>query len=439
MTLKDVLSINGKKCACGKVHSFPTDLIYCGKGVINNLPEIIRKLNGRKAFIICDINTKKVAGDMVISILKNEKIDHTLFTFKTEKPIPDEEYTGSAVLHFDKSCDIIIGVGSGVINDISKILATVSSKPYIIVGTAPSMDGYASDTSSMERDGLKTSIPSKCADAIIGDTDILCKAPDKMLKAGLGDVIAKYTSLAEWKISNIINDEYHCETIASIIRGCLKDCTDNAEKLLQRDEEAVKAVFESLVITGMAMAYAGCSRPASGVEHYISHIWDMRGLSKGTPVDLHGIQTGIGSYIAIKLFEKLKNITPDRQKAIAFAKSFNFNEHSKFLLDFVGSGANAMIRQEEKEQKFNLDNHKARLDKIISSWDEIIKTINDEIPSFHEIDRLYSSIKLPKMPNEINIDDGIIFDTFIATKNIRDKYVLSRLAWDLGIEKELFM
>lgn len=439
MTLKDVLSINGKNCSCGKVHSFPTDMIFCGKGVMNLLPETVKKLGGSKAFVICDPNTKKAAGDKVISVLNKADIKHTLFTFNCEKPIPNEEYTGSAVLHFDKTCDIIIGIGSGVINDIGKILATVSSKPYIIVGTAPSMDGYASDTSSMERDGLKTSIPSKCADAIFGDTDILCNAPDKMLKAGLGDVIAKYTSLAEWKISNIINDEYYCETIASIIRGCLKDCTDNAEKLLQRDEEAVKAVFESLVITGMAMAYAGCSRPASGVEHYISHIWDMRGLSKGTPVDLHGIQTGIGSYIAIKLFEKLKNITPDKQKAMAFAESFNFNEHSKFLLDFVGSGANAMIRQEEKEQKYNLDYHKARLDKIISRWDEIIKTINDEIPSFHEIDRLYSSIKLPKMPNEINIDDGIIFDTFIATKNIRDKYVLSRLAWDLGIEKELFM
>jgi len=439
MTIQDALAINGKKCSCGKVHSFPTDKIYCGKGVISKLADTVKAFGASKAYVVCDLNTKKAAGDKVISILEQAKLDYTLFTFNCQKPIPNEEYTGSAVLHFDKSCDIIIGVGSGVVNDISKILATVSSKPYIIVGTAPSMDGYASDSSSMERDGLKTSIPSKCADAIFGDTDILCNAPEKMLMAGLGDIIAKYTSLAEWKISNIINGEYHCETIADIIRGCLKDCTDNAEKLLKRDEQAVKAVFEALVITGMAMAYAGCSRPASGVEHYISHVWDMRGLSKGTPVDLHGIQTGIGSYITIKLFEKLKGITPDREKALEFVKSFSYCEHSRFLLDFIGDGANAMIRQEEKEQKYNLDKHRERLGRILDNWDEIIKTVKAEIPCFDEIDALYSSIGLAKKPSDIGIDDSIVFDTFIATKNIRDKYVLSRLAWDLGIEKELFM
>ena len=370
--------------------------------------------------------------------MEQANIDYTLFTFNCNRPIPDEKFVGSAVLNFDSKCDIIIGVGSGVINDIGKILATVSSKPYIIVGTAPSMDGYASNSSSMECDGLKTSIPSKCADVIIGDTDILCNAPENMLKAGIGDIIAKYTSLAEWKISNVINGEYYCENIASIIRGCLKDCTDNAEKLLERNPDAVKLVFDALVITGMAMAYAGCTRPASGVEHYISHVWDMRGLSKGTPIDLHGTQTGIGTYIAIKLFERLKSITPDKNKALSSVKEFDFKKHAEFLIDFIGDGADKMIEQEEKEQKYNLSSHGARLDTIIGKWDEIIKITDDEIPDFKTIDKLYSSIGLCKMPSDIGIDNGIIFDTFIATKNIRDKYVLSRLAWDLGIEKDLF-
>lgn len=439
MTIREALEINGKKCSCGKVHSFPTDKIYCGKGVINNLPKAVKELCGTKAFVISDVNTKKAAGDKVIEILKNGGIDCTHFTFNCEKVIPNEEFTGSAALNFDYSCDIIIGVGSGVINDIGKILSSIANKPYIIVGTAPSMDGFASNSSSMERDGLKTSIPSKCADAIFGDTDILCKAPEKMLKAGLGDIIAKYTSLAEWKISNIINGEYYCETIAEIIKSCLRACTENAQKLLQRDEKAVMAVFEALVITGMSMAYADCTRPAAGVEHYFSHIWDMRGLSKGTSVDLHGIQTGISSYITIKLFEKLAAITPDKEKALKAAENFSFDEHSKFLLDFVGDGANAMIRLEAKEQKYNLDKHRDRLDKIIDSWDEIIKTVGEEIPDFNQIDALYSSIGLPKLPSEIGIDDSIIFDTFTATKNIRNKYVLSHLAWDLGIDKELFM
>ena len=98
-------------------------------------------------------------------------------------------------MHFDPNCDLIIGVGSGVINDISKILSNISGRKYIIVATAPSMDGYASATSSMSLDGLKVSINSRCPDVIIGDVNVLKWAPEHMLKAGLGDMLAKYIRL----------------------------------------------------------------------------------------------------------------------------------------------------------------------------------------------------------------------------------------------------
>ena len=137
---------------------------------------------------------------------------------------PDETNVGLAIMHFDPSVDAVLGVGSGVVNDISKIVSNISNKFYCIVGTAPSMDGYASATSSMTRDGLKISLPSKCADLIVGDIDILCNAPIKMMVSGLGDMLAKYISIAEWRISNLINGEYYCETIAQLVRTALKKC-----------------------------------------------------------------------------------------------------------------------------------------------------------------------------------------------------------------------
>ena len=103
-------------------------------------------------------------------------------------------------------------------------------------------------------------------------------------------MLAKYVSICEWRIANLITGEYYCETIAQMVRTALKKCVDNAEGLLKRDEEAIKAVFEGLIIGGVAMSYAGVSRPASGVEHYFSHVWDMRALEFGTNMDLHGIQ-----------------------------------------------------------------------------------------------------------------------------------------------------
>ena len=160
------------------------------------------------------------------------------------------------MMHFDVSCDGIVGVGSGVVNDLCKLLALVTERDYAVVGTAPSMDGYASDTSAMLVDGLKLSLNSHCADIIIGDTDILKTAPDVMLHAGLGDMLAKYVGLAEWKISNVINGEPFCPEIASLVKGALQACVNNAGGLMKRDDEAVKAVFDGLVISGVAMTYA---------------------------------------------------------------------------------------------------------------------------------------------------------------------------------------
>ena len=429
--------IENEVCNCGKIHKNPVDELVVGKGVINKLPMIAKKYNAKSAFIIADKNTFSVAGETVKNLLKKEEIKISQYVFKSGNLEPDERTVGSAVMHFDNSCDVIIAIGSGVINDISKILADISGKKYIIVATAPSMDGYASESSSMSMDGVKVSLKSKCPDAIIGDIDILKTAPDNMLRSGMGDMLAKYISICEWRIANIITGEYYCEDVAQMIREALKSCADNAQALLKRDETAILAVFEGLVKGGIAMSYAGVSRPASGVEHYLSHVWDMRGLEFGTPVDFHGIQCAIGTYIAAKIYDKVKEVTPDKEKALKYAKEFNFDDWSDKLREFIGQGAEAMIELEAKEQKYNADKHSKRIDVIIENWEKILEVIKEEIPTVLEIEELFNTINLPKEPKEIGIPNELIPMTFKASKDIRDKYVLSRLMWDLGILDEI--
>ena len=428
--------ISDKNCPCGKEHIFSSKVVT-GKGAVNKLPEILGEMNFKSAFIFADKNTCRAAGERVAEILEKAGIKIKKYIFAKENLEPDEANVGLAVMNFDSSCDVVIGVGSGVINDISKIVANVSGKPYIIVGTAPSMDGYASATSSMTMEGLKISLNSKCADVIIGDTDILCDAPLKMMISGLGDMLAKYVSICEWRISHLITGEYYCEDIAKLVKDSLKKCVDSAEGLIKREAEAVQAVFEGLIICGAAMKFAGLSRPASGVEHYISHIWDMRGAEFGTPVEFHGIQCALGTLIAINLYEKIKNITPDKEKALKFVEGFDFNLWSKELKAFLGRGAESMIALEEKEQKYNSESHKKRLGIILDKWDAVISIIKEELPSSDELLNLFSKIGMPKSVNEIGIDEDILPKTFKATKDIRDKYVLSRLCWDLGIIDEI--
>lgn len=425
-------NLSEKNCVCGKEHLF-TSKIITEKGAINKLPLILKEMKLNNAFIITDENTYSAAGEKVINILENADIKTKKYIFSKETLEPDEANVGLALMNFNRECDVVIGVGSGVINDISKIVANVSGKKYIIVATAPSMDGYASATSSMTMEGLKISLNSKCADVIIGDIDILCNAPVKMMISGLGDMLAKYISICEWRISNIINGEYYCEDIASLVRDSLKKCVDNAEGLLKRDETAVKAVFEGLIICGAAMKFAGLSRPASGIEHYLSHIWDMRGVEFSTPVELHGIQCAVGTMISIKLYEKIKNVTPNKQKALEYAKNFNFSDWSQTLRAFLGKGAESMIALEAKEQKYNLESHKKRLETIIDKWDEIQNIISEELPTVNETIALFDKVGLPKTMGELGISEEILPLTFKSAKDIRNKYVLPRLCWDLGI------
>ncbi len=438
MSMDILNAMNGRPCPCGKDHRFETKIVT-GKGVLSQLPQILGEFGAKKAFLLADPNTWKAAGAAVEKILLAAQIPCPSFRFASNQPEPDEYSVGSAMMHFDASCDIIIGIGSGVINDIGKILSHTSGKPYIIVGTAPSMDGYASATSSMTRDGLKISLPSRSADVIVGDADILCNAPLKMMKSGLGDMLAKFVSICEWRIAHLITGEYYCEDVANLIRSALKRCVDNAQGLLNRNEAAVMAVFEGLVIGGVAMNYAGLSRPASGVEHYISHVLDMRGVEFGTPVDFHGIQCAIGTLISLRLYEKIQSIVPSREKALAYAQNFDVAQWHQELKQYLGKGADSMIALEAKEKKYDVQLHAQRLEQILGNWDAILQIIQEELPSSDALEALLDAIEASKSLSEIGIDETELPMIFRATKDIRDKYVLSRLAWDLGIIDDIIV
>ena len=425
----------GVKCACGKTHPRFDCTVLSGCGVVSRVPDELKKRGIGKVYLLSDVNTEKAAGCRVKSILDGAGVAYSAYVFPDARLEPDEKAVGAAFMHFDHTCNGIVCVGSGVLNDIGKIVSRVSHLPYMIVGTAPSMDGYASATSSMARDGLKISLDSRCPDIIVGDTDILKEAPEKMLLAGLGDMLAKYISIAAWRISRLINGEYYCEGIADMVRTALKRCVDNAEGLKRRENAAVEAVFDGLILTGAAMNMAGVSRPASAGEHYMSHVWDMRALSFGTPNDLHGIQCAVATYETAKRYAALKNIVPDREKAIAHAKDFDFAAWSKVLRGFIGGGAEAMIALEAKERKYDPEKIAARVDTIIAHYGDILSIAAEEIPSPETLEKLYDTLGMPKMPHDIGLDDDILPLTFRASKDIRDKYVLSRLYFDLGIDE----
>lgn len=431
-SLGELLRPEGFACPCGKVHKTALRFADIGRGVLSRLPERVRQLGGRTVQMYCDGNTYHAAGARAEALLSKAGIACHTYCFPEARVTAEAAPVGQAAMHFAHAADVIIGVGGGTINDICKILAGLTGRPYLIVGTAPSMDGFASDTSSMVVDGLKSSLPTAGARAILGDTDILAAAPGELLAAGLGDMLAKYISLAEWRISAEVNGEYFCPHVANLVRRSLDKCAAAAEGLSRRDPDAVGCVMEGLVLSGLAMGFAGVTRPASGMEHYFSHIWDMRALAFDRPEHLHGEQVGVATLLCLQIYEKLCTIRPDQEAALAAVQAFRWEDWCSRLRAFLGGGAEAMIALEAREGKYDKAAHARRLEVILQKWPRILEILQ-ELPRAEKLQALLQVVGGKTTPAELGLTAAEVAETFRMTKDIRDKYVGSRLLWDLGL------
>ncbi len=436
MSLDRLIQEKGHVCACGRIHKVGLRFLKIGQGVVNTLPEAITSLGFHKPFVVCDPNTKRVAWDQVRTALEDMQIPYTLFTFGGDVE-PDEHAIGSLAMAFDRSCDVIVAVGSGVINDCCKVLAHTLGMPSMVVGTAPSMDGYASNSSSMIQNRVKVSLYNACPIAIIADTAIMAQAPMRMLWAGLGDMLAKYVSICEWRISHLVIDEYYCENIAGLVRSSLKRIVDSVDGLMIRDPDAVGAVVEGLILSGISMAFAQISRPASGLEHYFSHLWEMMALDRNLPYELHGIQVGVGTRLTFALYEHIKTLHPSRDVAKDFIDHFDEPSWEANLQRIFGKAGDTIIQTAKQEGKNDPTLHQQRLDRLIDHWDDLLRIIDEELPSDEQLASLMQRVGMPMHPMDIGINHQDTVDAFIASREIRNKYLTSSMLWDLGLLDEM--
>ena len=291
-------------CSCGRTHQVDIQAIRVGSGCLKELPDILRQLGASRVFLLADNYTFEAAGRQVEELLQQAQIPYHSRLFQTTTPLVPNEYAlGSALAAMETEDDMLLAVGSGTLNDLTKYISARTGVPYVIAATAPSMDGYASTVAPMILDGVKTTLPAVYPAAIIADVDILKDAPMPMLTAGFGDIIGKYTALCDWRLSRQLFDEYYCEEAAILMEQALEKCANNAKALSQRDPAAVEAVTEALILSGVAMGLVGNSRPASGAEHHMAHYWEMDALRRGEEHPLHGNAVGASAVISASLYE----------------------------------------------------------------------------------------------------------------------------------------
>ncbi len=434
MTLDELIREGGYECECGRHHGAGLKYLKIGRDAIRFVADAMENIGITKPFIVCDKNTKKAAWDKVKAELDKAGIAYKLFCYEAEHVEPDEHAVGALCMAFEPSCDGVMAIGSGVINDCCKVLAHAIGCPQMVVGTAPSMDGYASNSSSMIQNRVKVTLYNACPGAIIADTEIMKDAPARMLWAGLGDMLAKYIALCEWRISHMVTGEYYCESVAGLMRSSLAKIVANAPRLMERDPDVIGAVAEGLILSGLAMAFAQVSRPASGLEHYFSHLWEMFALDRGLPTELHGIQVGVGTYLTFKIYDRLRKITPDRETAEKAMAAFDPAAWEERMHRIFGKAAQTLIDNEKAVwHKNDPAEHQKRMEIILANWDTIMKIADEELPPTDEIIALMEKQGMPVRPADIDENEKDTYDAFVASRDIRDKYLTSSMLWDIGL------
>ncbi|MBR2024303.1 MAG: iron-containing alcohol dehydrogenase, partial [Clostridia bacterium] len=323
--------------------------------------------------------------------------------------------------------DLMVGIGSGVMQDLCKYVAHFASIPYMIVATAPSMDGYASSGAAMILKGMKETVPASLPYAIIADTEVLKNAPMDMIKAGYGDIIGKYSALNDWKLSTCVNGEYFCQYIYDVTYDMILKTLNTAKGLLERDEDSIKILTEALMIVGIMMSFATTSRPASGSEHHLSHFFEITGIINGEEYFPHGIDVVYSTVVTSQIREFiLKNEFP------SVAYKMDRHDYENKMKEVYSVIADECIKLQDR-----IGNYKDRLP-IYKEKEEEIRSILKEMPSPDKIKEMLEIAEIDlnefyKLYGNNKINTAIHY-----AKDLKDRYTVLWLYYDLfGTENEI--
>jgi glycerol-1-phosphate dehydrogenase [NAD(P)+] len=403
--------VNIKDCPCGKNHEVDIKKIIIKRGALECLPEIIKECNnGLPVLLVCDENTYVAAGKKVEALLDQHGIPfNTIKLISKGILIPDKAAVATIENAIEKEAGLLLAVGSGTINDLTRFVAFNSHIPYISVPTAPSVDGFASTISPLIVEGFKTTFPAKPPYAIIADIDILSHSPVQMKAAGIGDLLGKSTARMDWHLGNILNGEYFCEKTADLVRLAKDKCLEALDPKDPYNDEVLFHLMEGLVLSGLAITMVGTSRPASGSEHHVSHFLEMKALDGTVPHHLHGETVAFGTLLMTRLYLAV------------------------FQLDVAEIVELAMSSPQLETKKSRTRGELCS--SLQAHWNELSRLKSQFMMNPLDLDECMKHSNIPRDPVELGYGRVFLEKLLEGAKGMRERYTLLSLLDELGLLK----
>ena len=422
MELKELLN-RDLVCPCGRVHRCDIPRLEISEGALERLPALTEGYE--KILLVADKNTWEVCGARVLELLKKQT--ETVYIFPGDDLlIPDESAIAQLEEKITNQTDLVLGIGSGVINDLCKYTAFRRGIESGIIATAPSMDGFASSGAAMITDGMKVTYTVNAPAIIVGDIDVLKDAPMDMIRSGYADIIGKYSALCDWKLSELINGEYLCPFVYDLVLERTNALRAAAKDLTERNPKAIRMLTETLVLIGVCLTLLSTTRPGSGSEHHLSHYFEITGLIDGQPYFLHGTDVGYATVVTAGLREKITGIATPK-----------FTHISKSLREGCYQRIYKSHWTEVKKLQDEAKRYDAPKDEVYrEKWGEVLQILK-QCPTADEIRQMLLDVGFDLSAFEATYGKEKIQNGVWFGKDLKDRYSVLWLYADLFLtEKE---
>ncbi len=258
-----------------------TKALVIGVDTLPQTAEMFKSLfPARRALVVADLNTWRVAGEEVHRILAEAGIAQDEPHIFTDPKLYAEWTFVEELDGVLAATDAVpVAVGSGVINDLTKLCSHHNGRRYMVVGTAASMDGYTAYGASITKDGNKQTFDCPAPLGMVLDPSISAAAPACMSASGYADLIAKIPAGADWMLADAVGADKMDDFAFGLVQEGLKEALCDPAGVHAGNVAKVEQLAEGLLLSGFAMQATQSSRPASGAEHQFSHlrIWNTCG------------------------------------------------------------------------------------------------------------------------------------------------------------------
>lgn len=419
-----------------------TKALEFGVGCMKKVPDMFKKLfPGKKAIVVADNNTFKAAGQTVDTYLRESGLDvETPFIFEDPELFAEWKYIEQLEAYLKERDVIAVAVGSGVINDLTKLVSHHLGRRYIIVGTAASMDGYTAYGASITYEGNKQTFDCPAPMGAALDPTIAAKAPEGMSASGYADLMAKIPAGADWIIADCVGSEAVDPFAFALVQDKLRDALSEPDAVAAGDVEATGKLADGLIMSGFAMQAISSSRPASGTDHQFSHFWDMEGLCYEGKHVSHGFKVAIGTLVSTACLEYLltKDFTKlDIEACLAAWPTWDEMEAHirKIFAGKPGHLARGLV--ESKGKYCDKETLRKQLEAVKNNWPELKEKIRKQIIPFDEVYDYLKRVRAPYEPEMIGVTKERLRSTFRCIPFMRNRFTGIDLIYRCGLMNEV--